>query len=74
MDEDQDLFLPNWMIAEALEEHLVLSHGAKRDRIEAIRDDYEPNEWTNLMVKSHYILHTLDKYGEYEDGQMRFES
>lgn len=73
MDEEQD-FLPTSLVEECLVDHFVLAHNVSPDELFDMKKSVETDEWVNFLVRSHYILHMIERHGEYHDDQFHFKA
>lgn len=59
-------------VAEALMDHLVLTHDASPDNLLRIKDNLPEELWMGFLIRGHYILHKLDT--DYETAsEFKFE-
>ncbi len=71
MDETQE-YLSQALIEECLFDHLVLSHNISPDELLDMRQSIRDAHWGAFLMRSHYILHMVEKYGEYHDDEFHF--
>ncbi len=73
MDDSGD-YLSTDLVEECLVDHFVLAHNVSPDELYAMKLNVVPEEWVNFLVRAHYILHMIEKHGEYHDDQFDFKA
>lgn len=64
--------IPVEMIVEELVQHLFEQHGVPPEKLSLMLSMVDPDELAGFIVKTHLILHSVEKYGEYKDSQFHF--
>ena len=72
MSEDS-INVPISWIAREMRNHLIDGHKTNPEHLDRLKEAISDDEWVNFLVKSHYILHRINDFGEYEDGQFHFK-
>lgn len=65
--------IPSGVVAVELEQHLLRMHNVPEEKIVNLKESMNHEDLVNFLVRSHFILHSIDRYGEYDDGQLHFE-
>lgn len=61
-------------IVEELVGHMIEQHRVLPEQMSKMLSMVEPEDLVGFVVKTHLILHSIEKHGEYQDDQFRFIS
>lgn len=59
-------------IVEELIGHMIEQHDVKPEQMSKMLSMVEPEDLVGFVVKTHLILHSIERYGEYHDNQFDF--
>lgn len=66
------MHIPVESIVEELIEHLFEQHNVPPEKLSVMLSMVEPEDLVGFIVKTHLILHSVERFGEYKDSQFHF--